>query len=181
MTRDSSQKVTYCAEKKMDSLDNRLKKAYTPLATAAGICILLIMLVTSYEVVMRYYFTRPTAWVLDLSTYLLLYSVFLSAGYTQIQDAHVRADSFVQLLPVQVRQVLDIFALMFSLIFCILLTWKTADLTWTAFIESSMSNAIAGLPMVIVLVVMPFGCLTLCLAIFQKIYKTLVSLVKRPG
>ena len=57
-----------------------------------GWCILILTLVTSYEVFSRYMFNAPTEWAFDAS-YMLYGALFMMAGaYTLARNAHVRGD-----------------------------------------------------------------------------------------
>lgn len=54
--------------------------------------VLLLTLVVSYEVFMRYLFSAPTKWVFDAS-YMLYGTLFMMAGaYTLSRNSHVRGD-----------------------------------------------------------------------------------------
>jgi TRAP-type mannitol/chloroaromatic compound transport system permease small subunit len=66
-------------------------------------CILILTLVTCYDVVLRYGFSAPTGWAYD-TEYILYGTLFMMAGaYTLSQDAHVRGDFIARLLPFKVR------------------------------------------------------------------------------
>ncbi len=66
-------------------------------------CILILTLVTSYDVVMRYVFSAPTGWAYD-TEYIMYGTLFMMAGaYALSQDAHVRGDFVARLMPVKVR------------------------------------------------------------------------------
>ena len=66
-------------------------------------CILLLTLVTSYDVVLRYVFSAPTGWAYD-TEYILYGTLFMMAGaYTVSQNAHVRGDFVSRMLPDKVR------------------------------------------------------------------------------
>jgi len=65
---------------------------------ATGTCIawlnVPLVLVVSYEVIMRYVFDAPTMWVFD-TTYMLYGTIFmLGAAYALHKGAHIRTDFF---------------------------------------------------------------------------------------
>ncbi|MEP6601796.1 MAG: TRAP transporter small permease subunit [Nitrospirota bacterium] len=66
-------------------------------------CIIVLTLVTSYDVVMRYVFSAPTGWAYD-TEYILYGTLFMMAGaYTLSQEGHVRGDFISRQLPLKVR------------------------------------------------------------------------------
>ncbi len=66
-------------------------------------CIIILTLVTCYDVVLRYVFSAPTGWAFD-TEYIMYGTLFMMAGaYTVSQDAHVRGDFIARLLPFKVR------------------------------------------------------------------------------
>jgi len=60
-------------------------------------CIIIMTLVVSYEVFVRYLLRQPTGWAYDVN-YILYGTLFMMAGaYTLSRDGHVRADVFYRL------------------------------------------------------------------------------------
>ena len=75
-------------------------------------CILLLTLVTSYDVVMRYVFSAPTGWAYD-TEYILYGTLFMMAGaYAVSQNAHVRGDFVSRMLSVKVRAGIELACLL---------------------------------------------------------------------
>ena len=60
------------------------------LAIVAALGILAMALATAYDVSARYFFNSPTTWATEISTYLLIASVFFGAGYTHLSGGNVR-------------------------------------------------------------------------------------------
>ncbi|WP_181708172.1 TRAP transporter small permease subunit [Chthonobacter rhizosphaerae] len=71
-------------------------------------CILLLTLVVSYEVFVRYVLGQPTTWAYDVS-YILYGTLFMMAGaYALSRNAHVRGDVVYRFFPVRVQASLDL-------------------------------------------------------------------------
>ena len=64
------------------------------LAIVAALGILAMALATAYDVSARYFFNSPTTWATEISTYLLIASVFFGAGYTHLSGGNVRIKSW---------------------------------------------------------------------------------------
>lgn len=85
--------------------DRWLNRLDLVLAVASAACIVVMMLLTGADVVMRYALNRPIAWVYDLTTnYLLVASFFLGLSYTLRMNHHVCVDFFARMLPAKSYQ-----------------------------------------------------------------------------
>jgi len=62
------------------------------LATLCSVLLFFMMLIVCYEVVMRYFFNSPTSWVVDISSFILLFFPFLVGAWIFKRDEHVRMD-----------------------------------------------------------------------------------------
>ena len=62
------------------------------MAALSALCILFIALSISYEVLGRYLFNRPLAWTVEISEYLQIYFVCLSAAWVLRHRGHVTLD-----------------------------------------------------------------------------------------
>jgi tripartite ATP-independent transporter DctM subunit len=62
------------------------------LGYVAGAGIAFLCLATVYDVLARYIFNAPTAWATEISTYVLIATVFFGAGQTHLIGGHVRVE-----------------------------------------------------------------------------------------
>jgi TRAP-type mannitol/chloroaromatic compound transport system permease small subunit len=123
----------------------RTIKGIDTISTWIGIpfCWLVIplMLVTTWDVNLRYFFNAPTQWAYDV-TYMLYGTQFMLCGaYTLAQNNHVRGDVFYRFWSVRTQATLDLI-LFFVFFFpgIIALVWAGyyfAEMSWR-FRESSM-------------------------------------------
>src|ERR671923_2954207 len=66
-----------------------------------------LVLIVTYEVVMRYVFNAPTIWVFD-ATYMLYGTIFmLGAAYALHKGAHIRTDFFYEKWSDRTRGMVD--------------------------------------------------------------------------
>ena len=90
-------------------------------AIFAGILILLIFFSILYDVILRYFFYKPTRWALDIGELFLLPVVYLPIALTYIQDEHVRVDLLISLLKNnKIKKILDYFTNILMLIWSII-------------------------------------------------------------
>ncbi len=73
-------------------------------------CIIFIpmMLIVTYEVIMRYVFNSPTIWAWDLNIQLFAFVTMLGGGYTLLYEGHVCVDVLVQKMNIKKRAILNL-------------------------------------------------------------------------
>ncbi|WP_305044433.1 TRAP transporter small permease subunit [Geoalkalibacter sp.] len=72
--------------------------------------ILPLILVVTYEVLMRYVLNAPTSWAFEMTTFIYGVHFMLALGYTHKLDGHVTIDVFEARLPKKPRTLLRILA-----------------------------------------------------------------------
>lgn len=71
-------------------------------------CVVLLTLVVTYEVFMRYVLRSPSGWAYDAG-YILYGTLFIMAGaYALATRAHVRADVVYRLMPIRMQASIDL-------------------------------------------------------------------------
>jgi TRAP-type C4-dicarboxylate transport system permease small subunit len=85
----------------------------------------LVALVASvaYEVVMRYFFNQPTRWVVEFSEYALLWLAFLAGAWVLREDAHVKVEMLVEILPIRTRRIVHVITSLVGMATCALFCW----------------------------------------------------------
>jgi TRAP-type C4-dicarboxylate transport system permease small subunit len=133
------------------------------LGLAMGGFILIVNMLVAGDTIARYFFNSPSTWVMEVSGYLLLYIVFLSAAYTLQEGGHVNVDLVLVYLPNKIKHLFLVLANLFSLIFCSVLLWQCTRFTLLAFKGSWKSITPMGMPVQYIAVAMPMGLMLLCL------------------
>ncbi|RJX32474.1 MAG: TRAP transporter small permease subunit [Desulfarculus sp.] len=70
--------------------------------------VFILMLVMVYEVAMRYVFTAPTIWAMELSGYLMLLFVALGGALVLQQDGHINVDILYSRLSKRAQAVMSV-------------------------------------------------------------------------
>ncbi|MBI4492043.1 MAG: TRAP transporter small permease [Chloroflexi bacterium] len=87
----------------------------------ASLLIVLIIVFTDWEAFTRYFLRSPAMWTYPVSSYLLLYSIYLAMAYTLQKGGHVGVEFVVEALPRGARRWLErlghALGLAFTLIF----------------------------------------------------------------
>jgi TRAP-type mannitol/chloroaromatic compound transport system permease small subunit len=94
--------------------------------TGVRILTLLMVLVTTYDVIMRYLFHRSFVFVQELEWHLFAVLFLLAAGYAHLRGDHVRVDIFYARMPRRVKARIDLVCALFFLFpTCFLLVWTS--------------------------------------------------------
>ena len=67
-----------------------------------------LMLIVTLEVVLRYFFNSPTIWAWDINIQIASVLIVWGAGYTLLNNAHVKVDVITMRLSPQRRAVIDL-------------------------------------------------------------------------
>ena len=131
-----------------------------------------LVLVVGYEVVMRYVFNSPTAWVFDM-TYMLYATIFmLGAAYALHKGAHIRTDFYFEKWSVRTQGTIDAVAyIVFFFPALIALLVISADQAWYAFDMGETSEQTPWRP-----ILWPFKSvvpLTMLLLLIQGVSETI--------
>jgi len=107
----------------------------------SGITIVVTSAIVCYGVVMRYYFSSPTDWGLELSIFLLIIATFMSAGYTQLQRGHVSIEVLEHVLSPRINKWRYLVGDALSLVFCAFLAWNSWEFFREAFADGRVTNS----------------------------------------
>ena len=86
-----------------------------------------LTLITTYEVCMRYFFSAPTVWAWDVLIQLQLVLVAVGAGYTLLNNGHVRMDVVWARFSPRVRAILDLITHLLFFYGVGMLFWLSVD------------------------------------------------------
>jgi TRAP-type C4-dicarboxylate transport system permease small subunit len=86
---------------------------------------LLMMLLTTLHAVGRYLLGLPVPGLVELSSYMLVTMIFLTAPYTALRKGHIAIGVLVDRLSVRRQAIVDIFIYLSSLVVSVLAAWQT--------------------------------------------------------
>lgn len=157
---------------KLSFIYDKIEKLNTICATLSGMVLLFITFSIFVDVILRYFFNRPSIWVTEVSTYLFLYIIFLATAYALQQGMHIRVTFIFDLFNDKAKRIIDLLTSIFAMIFCLALLWQTSVMTWTAFKENWTSPTMLSAPYAYIYFVMVFGSFLLFLTF---VFRTIVQ------
>jgi tripartite ATP-independent transporter DctM subunit len=124
-----------------------------------------------FEVVSRYIFNAPTSWVTEIGTYLFVAIAFLGLASAQRANAHIQVEALVAMLPVPVRERLEVATLWLGVIFVVFTAWHTARFTYLDYVNDARDWGLLSTPQWMPQAPMTVGLLLFVSALMRDIYR----------
>ena len=125
-------------------------------STLAGLAVLVIVVLITYDVLMRYFLNEPQLFVDELASFLQILVIFGGLAYTFRTGGHVRVDLLTSRLSGRVRARLRATSLALSLLFLIIVIWTTTQSAVTAYRYGRVSTVMLY-PLWLPMLVIPLG------------------------
>ena len=147
--------------------------------------VLVAVLVSSANAVVRYGLdTSSNAW-LELQWYLFSAVFLLCSGYTLLRNEHIRIDIIFGQFSRRTQTWIDIFGTVFFLLpMAIMIMWLSWPVFWNSYVGDEMSMNAGGLIRWPVKLLLPVGFFLLVLQGFSELIKRvafLMGLIADPG
>ncbi len=98
------------------------------LGMVSGIGVLVMGIILTYEVVVRYVFNAPTIWVQETSTYLYMWTMLAAASYTLQTRKHVHVDLLIDRLPARPKALLEAATSAVGMLFCAIVSVQAYEM-----------------------------------------------------
>ena len=129
-----------------------------------GQAVLMFMVVTiCFDAVMRYGFSAPTSWSLEVNTFLIVYLAAMTAADVQREDSHIRITFFTDKTGPGVQRVIRIAIGLIGMVFCAGMAWYGGTHALQALAHGERESSSLGTPMAIPYAMLPIGFGTLAL------------------
>ncbi|HLR43776.1 MAG TPA: TRAP transporter small permease [Brevibacterium sp.] len=117
-----------------------LRRVTRALRMGSAAVILLVMLITGYDVVMRYVFAQPLEWSITISMVGLAAIVMLAVPDLEAEDGHIGMDLFYRGFGRKQTMVADVVTLVATFVFCTV-SGIAATLTAVHFFSAGLRTA----------------------------------------
>ncbi len=135
----------------------------------SSIALVLAACVLTYSVVVRYFLKYSTDWQDEMSVFLIVGAVFMSAAAIQAQRGHIGIEAIVGLLPKRVNHVRILLVDAASLAFCGYFAWKSIMLLHEAIVDDYHSSSTWAPPLWIPYSLMTAGMILLSVQLLMQI------------
>ena len=153
---------------KLDVMYTAIKKINSLCALLSGLILLFITFSIFIDVILRYFFNRPSIWITEICTYLFLYMIFLGTSYALQMDFHIRVTFLINNFPNAYARWFDRLTSILCIVFSAVLLWQTSVMTWVSFSEKWTTPTMLGVPYAWIYVVMVFGSAFLLLTFILR-------------
>ena len=153
-----------------DTLPDRALAAVNRLIVIlSSIALVLAGFVLTYSVVVRYFLKYSTDWQDEMSVFLIVGAVFMSAAAIQAQRGHIGIEAIVGLLPRRVNCVRVLLVDIASLAFCGFFAWKSFTLLREAIVDDYHSSSTWAPPLWIPYSLMTAGMVLLSIQLLLQV------------
>lgn len=144
---------------------------------------LLLVLITVYDVLMRYVFRAGSIYIQESEWHLFAANFMLAAGWTLLNDGHVRVDLIYTRLSDKKKAWIDLFgSIVFLLPYCMLVIWAAWPFVADSWSILEGSPDPGGLPALYLLkTVIPVAFLLLGIQAISQAVKNFFILAGREG
>ncbi len=139
-----------------DPVRRVIAKASRAAGLLAGVAVLVLAVLISFDVLMRYFLDRPQLFVDEIGPFLLLLVVFGGAAQTFRGGGHVRVDLVTTHLPPTARAWLRVFNLALGIVFLLAVIWVTTRSALTA-LHYGRVSAVMLYPLWLPMLLIPAG------------------------
>ena len=146
----------------------------------AGILLMTMALIVTYNVVMRYFIGKPPVWAIETTEYILVFATFLAAAWVLKHDGHVKIDIVVVRFSQKGQHVLNVVVSFLGIVACGLLAWHGIKATYSLYTREVIVIKMIPWPKWILVAPIPIG-IFLTLTQFVRNFVALVRGRSVPG
>jgi len=146
-------------------------------AAVSGALVIAIMLITGYEVVMRYAgIGVDLSWPTEIIDNMLLYLTFLGAAWLLRKGGHVAIDLVYLHQNPKNRLILDIFVSVIGIVACLVMAWYSGETAVDNLLRGIREFKTVAAPRGVIIGVMPVGFLLLFIEFTRQFFGHLARL-----
>jgi TRAP-type C4-dicarboxylate transport system permease small subunit len=139
----------------------------------SGLITVFMMIIVALEVVMRYFFNRPSLWIIDIATLGIPFITLLGAAWVLREDKHVKIDFIHHLISPRKRALLDVVTSIVTFLACVLFFYQALVIFYTAYEWKENLFRSIIIPKIYVLWPFPLGAFLLCIQFVRRIRKNI--------
>ena len=159
-----------------------INKVVHPISRAihsVGLAVLVaMMLLTFFDVALRYVFNRPIGGSFDLTEVMMAVVVSLGLAYCAVVKGHVTVDLVVSRIPQQSRAIINVITGLLSLSLLVLIAWQGFTYIKVIYIKGLTTPALP-IPVYPFVAVVAVGLAVFCLVLLTDFLDFLSKAVKK--
>lgn len=144
----------------------------------SAVVVLLLMVLIIADITGRYILNHPVPMTYEVSSFMLVFIVFLAMAATQRRGAHIRVELFTLRLSPRTRAFLDIVACVLGIMIYATITYQGFTWAWTSWKVGDYVAGLINIPRYPSQFVVPLGAAILCLQFMADTIQHLRTLTK---
>jgi TRAP-type C4-dicarboxylate transport system permease small subunit len=129
------------------------------------------MITVCLEVFLRYCLNKPTTWVIEIASYILVWVPFLCVAWVQKRGGHIRMDLIYAGLTPKAKGVVDVIHAGISILVCAIILWYGVKVTADFYQAGTRTQSYLLLPQWPLTAIIPFSLFLLCLEFLRAMRK----------
>ena len=137
-----------------------------------AVTVAIMIIVITYQVILRYVFSASNAWSEELARYLFIYDVMVAAAIATRRNSHLQVDAFIGILKPRTKAIYTVIATIVGIVFLFCYS--------VVLCQAAAVNVSAGLkiPMSVPYACMPIGAVLMILTSIEVIMKQLAEIAE---
>lgn len=140
------------------------------LAILAGVLIVAMMLLMTFEALLRYFFLIGLAWATEISEYMLFLIGFFGAAWLLKKRGHVSIEMVGSLLNPKAQTILNMVTSATGVIVCLIIAWYSGETAWEHFQSGTPVVKSLSIPKFPFLAILSLGCFMLSIEFLRQAY-----------
>jgi TRAP-type C4-dicarboxylate transport system permease small subunit len=128
----------------------------------AGLCFVILVIITFSGVIFRYFINRPILWQEEVQLWLFLWIIFFGSSVVFRNKAHVAIEMIVEMLPQKIQKVIDVLIYIVCLTGLIYLFWNSWALV-SQFMATNKRTSVIAISNAFISSAIPIGCVLMIL------------------
>lgn len=145
------------------------------MAIIAAYVLFVMMLITTSDVIGRYFFLRPVKGAYELVGFLLLCAATWGMAYCQVQGRHIKVTFLVEKLSPRIQSIITILSHFIGFAVSGVMVWQVVKLGIGYFIEHASSETL-GMPYAPFAVILAIGMVMLAISLVKDLVHNFISL-----
>jgi TRAP-type C4-dicarboxylate transport system permease small subunit len=164
------------SERRRWGLDEAWDRLQVTISDLLAILVAAMALAVVFEVIMRYFFNRPTSWAVDFTEYAMVYLTFFGAAWLVRERSHIKVDMLTSQLKPRTQLMLELVLSIFAAATLAVLVWKGVEHVWEAYVNNQAMLKSWVVPRWILLLPIPLGGLLMLLEVIRQTREGLEAL-----
>lgn len=139
----------------------------------AAVILVLVAILISLDVILRYTMNKPIMWVFEGTEYALLFITFLATTYALQKEEHVRLDLVLNAMGKKLRTSVNAAMSIVMAIVCLVITWSSAKYTIYLIQNDVTIIKYYTIPQFTIYFIIPLGFLLLFIQSLRRAYQYL--------